>query len=442
MATDTVEIRMYNVGFGDAFRITVRRGDETWRMLVDCGVHAHGAARPLAESVKQIIDDLAEDCGGAPRLDVVVGTHHHRDHIVGFANDGWAGVEVDEVWVPFVENDADSDAKGLREAQTRTAQKLASLIDDRLQKLAADQREAKNTLALALAMAANSRGNAKATDRLLGRNGTTFAKPEHDVRFLPDKISSGNTIRSSRCGVIAHILGPPRDPGMLKKMDPPKSAGWLTLNLDDVVDAPDSDDVDADKPAAAEKPESDKDIWPLFNRTFVITDHAQVPDRLQKAKTNLKLNTLSNDLGLLAAASVLEQSVNNTSLFFVLEIGGLRLLFPGDAQYGAWEHVRDNPEAMELIRNVDFYKMGHHGSHNATPMKYIEEQWVKPGDTMVPWGLVELWKDTIPWQKLIDALTANHHRVIKPDEVLAGDDSHSKLVKNQWWSQLTFTLDA
>ena len=61
---------------------------------------------------------------------------------------------------------------------------------------------------------------------------------------------------------------------------------------------------------------------------------------------------------------------------------------------------------------------------------------------MVPWGLVELWKDTIPWQKLIDALTANHHRVIKPDEVLAGDDSHSKLVKNQWWSQLTFTLDA
>ena len=145
-------------------------------------------------------------------------------------------------------------------------------------------------------------------------------------------------------------------------------------------------------------------------------------------------------MGLLAAASVLEQSVNNTSLFFVLQIGELRLLFPGDAQYGAWEHVRDNPEAMELIRNVDFYKMGHHGSHNATPMKYIEEQWLKPGDTMVPWGLVELWKDTIPWQQLIDALTTKHHRVIKPDEVLAGDDSHSELVKKEWWSQLTFKV--
>jgi beta-lactamase superfamily II metal-dependent hydrolase len=440
MATGAVEVRMYNVGFGDAFRITVSRGDETWRMLVDCGVHSHGAARPLAESVKQIIDDLAEDCGGTPHLDVVVGTHHHQDHIRGFADDGWAAVDVDEVWVPFVEDDADADAKGLREAQTRTAQKLAMLIDDRVQKLAANQSEAKNTLALAMAMAGNSRGNAKATDRLLGRNGTTFAKSKHDVRYLPDKDLTKNTIQSSRCGVVAHILGPPRDPAMLKKMDPPKTAGWLTLNLDDVVDATDADDVDARMPAAADRPK-DEDIWPLFNRAFVITDRAQVPEQLQKAKTRLKLNSLSNDMGLLAAASVLEQSVNNTSLFFVLEIGGLRMLFPGDAQYGAWEHVRDNPEAIELIRNVDFYKMGHHGSHNATPMKYIEEQWIKPGDTMVPWGLVELWKDTIPWQKLIDALTARHHRVIKPNEVLAGDDSRSELVKNQWWSQLTFTVD-
>ena len=191
----------------------------------------------------------------------------------------------------------------------------------------------------------------------------------------------------------------------------------------------------------AEKPEEDKDIWPLFNRTYVIADKTQVPDHLQKAKSDLRLTTLSNDVGLLAAASVLEQSVNNTSLFFVLEVGGLRLLFPGDAQYGAWEHVRSNPDAMKLIRDVDFYKMGHHGSHNATPMRFIEEQWLKPGDTMVPWGLVELWKDTIPWQKLMDALSAKHHRVIKPTEVLAGDASHSELATNEWWSQLTFTLD-
>jgi len=87
-------------------------------------------------------------------------------------------------------------------------------------------------------------------------------------------------------------------------------------------------------------------------------------------------------MGLLAAASMLEQSVNNTSLFFVLDVGGVRLLFPGDAQYGAWESVRNDPKSLDLISNVDFYKMGHHGSHNATPMSFIETQWKKPGDTM------------------------------------------------------------
>ena len=440
MATDTIEVRMYNVGFGDAFRITVRRGDETWRMLVDCGVHSHGAARPLKESVKNIIDDLKADCGGTAHLDVVVATHHHRDHIRGFADDGWAAVEVDEVWVPFVEDENDEDAKDLRAAQTRTAQKLAMLIDERQQKLAANQTEARQSLDLAMAMAGNSSGNARATDRLLGRNGTTFANATHNVRYLPDKNVSDNTIRSNRCGVVAHILGPTRDPAMLKKMDPPKTAGWLTLNLDDVVDATELDD-DAEKPVAAIKSDEDNDIRPLFNRIYVITDRAQVPEQLKKAVTQHKLKTVSNDMGLLAAASVLEQSVNNTSLFFVLDVGGVTLLFPGDAQYGAWESVRNDPKSLDMISHVDFYKMGHHGSHNATPMSFIETQWkTKPSDAMVPWGLVKLWKDTIPYQPLIDALTEQRHRVIKPNTRSVGDNPASELVETEWWSQLTFKV--
>jgi beta-lactamase superfamily II metal-dependent hydrolase len=442
----TVEIRMYNVGFGDAFRITVRRGGETWRMLVDCGVHSQGAARPLKDSVTNIIDDLAADCGGRPHLDVVVATHHHRDHIRGFARDDWAAVDVDEVWVPFVEDENDADAKDLRDAQTRTAQKLAMLIGERQQKLAANQTEARLSLAQAMAMAGNSSGNARATDRLLGR-GITFAKPTHDVRFLPDVDVSKNTIRFDKCGVVASILGPPRNPAMLKKMDPPKNAGWLTLNLDDVVDAQVDDDEDEDDVVATNgkarqttenvKPEKP---WALFNPAFVPTDLTQVPPDLLEAKRKLRLHTLTNDMGLLAAASVLEQSVNNTSLFFVLDIGGVRLLFPGDAQYGAWESVRSDPESLKLITDVDFYKMGHHGSHNATPMSFIETQWQKPGDTMVPWGLVKMWKDSIPYGELIGALTAKHHRVIKPNKDTVGENPASELLETEWWSQLTFKV--
>jgi beta-lactamase superfamily II metal-dependent hydrolase len=443
--TGTVEIRMYNVGFGDAFRVTVRRGGKTWRMLVDCGVHSHGAARPLKDSVKNIISDLKQDCGGTPHLDVVVATHHHRDHIRGFAEDDWTEVEVDEVWVPFVENEADEDAKRLRSAQAATARKLTALIGERRNKLAANAK-AMEMLTLAMAMAHNSRGNAKATDRLLGR-GIAFAKQRHEVRYLPDTDESKNTIPFDECGVVAHILGPPRDAAMLKKMDPPKNAGWLTLNLDDVVDTQVDDDEDEEDAVAtngkAAKPsgsdESDKD-WRLFNQAFVLADLAHVPAELNEAKRKLRLHALTNDVGLLAASSVLEQSVNNTSLFFVLDVGGVRLLFPGDAQYGVWESVRNDPKSLDLISNVDFYKMGHHGSHNATPMSFIETQWKKPGDTMVPWGLVKLWKDSIPYTELINALTESHHRVIKPNKDTVGVNPASELVETEWWSELTFKV--
>jgi hypothetical protein len=305
-------------------------------------------------------------------------------------------------------------------------------------------------LTLAMAMAHNSRGNAKATDRLLGR-GITFAKQKHDVRYLPDVDKSNNTIRFDKCGVVAHILGPPRDAAMLKKMDPPKNAGWLTLNLDDIVDVQADDDDEDDEvtvvtngksatPAPRDKRDDD---WRLFNPAFVLTDPAHVPAELVNAKRKLRLHALGNDIGLLAAASVLEQSVNNTSLFFVLDVRGVRFLFPGDAQHGAWEHVRSNPAAKKLISSVDFYKVGHHGSHNATPKPFVLEDWKGTGDAMVPWGMVKKWKDTIPKQELIEALTANDHRVILPGEVKRGPGSpHAakKVKRTKWWSELTFTV--
>ena len=38
-------VRMYNVGFGDSFLVTVPRRGRPWRMLVDCGVHMQGAGQ-------------------------------------------------------------------------------------------------------------------------------------------------------------------------------------------------------------------------------------------------------------------------------------------------------------------------------------------------------------------------------------------------------------
>lgn len=427
----TVEVRMYNVGFGDAFRVIVRRGDQSWRMLVDCGVHNQGLVRhkgqkrPIGESVATIIADLEKECDGQPELDVIVATHHHADHISGFAEKAWEKVKVGEVWVPFVEDPADPAAKVLRRAQAVAARKLKALIEARQHALGATDERAIQKMGLAMEFAVNSSRNEIAMDRLLGRSESTkFANPP-EVRYLPYADGADNRIDVGKCGAVAHILGPPRDPALVKKMHPPKSAGWLTLNLDD------------DGPLGGAGPSV-----PLFNNSFVVPN-ARVHRELRTANEELKLGLLTNDDGLLAAASILERSVNNTSLFFVLDVSGTRFLFPGDAQHGAWEHVRSDPESLALITDVDFYKVGHHGSHNATPKPFIENEWKRPGDAMVPWGLVKAWKETIPKQELMTSLKQHRHRVVRPDKVVEGDRPPRRgrpvITRGQFWRQLTFT---
>jgi hypothetical protein len=90
---------------------------------------------------------------------------------------------------------------------------------------------------------------------------------------------------------------------------------------------------------------------------------------------------------LAVAASKIENFLNNQSLVVLFEFGGKKLLFAGDAQGGNWEYwlyKTDAPQkdptkageiiekSKELLQTIDFYKVGHHGSTNATPIPAIE----------------------------------------------------------------------
>ena len=117
--------------------------------------------------------------------------------------------------------------------------------------------------------------------------------------------------------------------------------------------------------------------------------------------------------GQLAAA--IDNAVNNTSLMLVFEVGDAVLLFPGDAQWGSWNAVLENPKAQTLLARTTFYKVGHHGSHNATPRKLIE-QFIRPHSTaMVSAKPVKQWPD-IPRKPLIDALVAKNYRIARTDD--------------------------
>src|SRR3954447_24412166 len=96
--TRAARLRMYNVGFGDAFLLTLPTDEGDRRILIDCGSVAK-ASRSIGEIAQSIVEELSDQ--GKPRLDIVIATHRHRDHVAGFASGIWDKVEVGEVWMPW-----------------------------------------------------------------------------------------------------------------------------------------------------------------------------------------------------------------------------------------------------------------------------------------------------------------------------------------------------
>lgn len=94
-AKGALRVRMYRIGFGDFFLLTVpteKHGPQ--HILIDCGVHA-GNIGTMDECVKNLIEETDR------KLALVIATHYHADHLSGFASnyDDFAEFEVGAVWI-------------------------------------------------------------------------------------------------------------------------------------------------------------------------------------------------------------------------------------------------------------------------------------------------------------------------------------------------------
>src|SRR5438132_852047 len=269
-----ITIRMYRVGFGDCFLLSLPVARETRHILIDCGVHSQGDIHSLKDVVANIASVTSR------KLAVVIATHAHQDHLAGFAKhaDEFAKFEIGEVWLPWTWDPSNPTAVKL---QTKHAALAAELTAHFATLAGADP--------AAAAAVANLTGNAAAIALLKSGFGVGAT-----VRYLTagDSLTDPANIK----GVTVQVLGPPDSEDFLAQMDPP--AGQLAFALD-------------------------------------------------KARNNERVVTL-------------------------ISYRGRNLLFAGDAQYGNWRGWLENAQLQSVLRQVNFYKVAHHGSVNATPKAALE----------------------------------------------------------------------
>jgi beta-lactamase superfamily II metal-dependent hydrolase len=339
----------------------------------------------MASIVNRIIKDVTDE-DGVPRIDVVVATHRHKDHISGFGNEKWNSVEVKEVWMPWTEDPSDEEGRKIRDIQSSLALALNTSLTKPAVGLSAAELNARGR---ALEVVANALMLTNEKEMKTLHSGFS-GDPER--RFLPAKTDSRLLKTDVLPGVKIHVLGPSRERDVIRDMDPPKGESFLRMRA--------SIDVDTSLPPAPFGAEFRQDAY-TGTGTLLPTDR----DGVKQAGSVTDL----------AIAVALDKAVNGTSLMLMLEVAGTLFLFPGDAQWGTWNAVMQDPEWKQMLKNVAFYKIGHHGSHNATPKDFVDEMMPDGICAMASTLTRNVWPD-IPRVPLLDRLAEKKVNVARSDK--------------------------
>ena len=400
-SSSSIKIRMYRQGLGDCFLLTAKKdGAKNFNMLIDCGL-LQGTANGT-EIMRQVVGDIeatlkAQQPGaGKPALDVVVLTHEHADHISGFnqAKEVFERIDFREVWAAWMDDEGHPKYKLVRE---RFHKQVTGLKAAMTQMDATEQTGLKETVETlvneffdedVLGAAGKKGKRSSAFESALSKStqppkfftpGTTFTLPGFD-------------------DIRVYVLGPSEDFESFTKVNPPEDdtyrsdAGQAFALMDSFFAAVGGDDEDEGlSPELFQPFEEPLRVKPdKAERDDFFKGHYGFGSSAPNAWRQINSDWLSVAGGL---ALNLDSYTNNTCLAFAIEFVDSKkvLLFPGDAQFSNWlswqkvnyeipddKGVKQKVTAKDLLSRTVFYKVGHHGSHNATLKKHGLEMMTSP----------------------------------------------------------------
>ena len=438
-STESLQLRLYCHGLGDCNLIGVPddKGGTFW-ILIDCGIHTSAAGG--SDRIREVVSDILSI---TKRLDVIVGTHEHWDHISGFlqAKDLFGQFSVGEVWFAWTEDPANPAARKIDKFK---GDAMAALADTAL-KLHDDPR-----------MAASAQGIDALLGFVFGLKGEKVRDAREHLRALSPNVrhlAPGTIVPlpPQASAIRAYVLGPPHDTSLLGiedsatqtyRMSPTlgalknglaAQAGELRIRNDALAPFDEGAGLALSTMLGGEALDAPR-AFDFLSRFYAGPVGREAPAQGVAVPAEQDWRRIDSDWlsGGTDLALQLDSSTNNTSLVLAIEIvaTGRVLIFAADAQVGNWQTWATvsfaNPAGgtaitgADLLRRTVFYKVGHHGSRNATLSQNGLELMDSPDLTaFVPTDEVMAkkvgWSD-IPAEKLLDRLQVKTGgRVIQSD---------------------------
>jgi beta-lactamase superfamily II metal-dependent hydrolase len=357
---DELLIRAYNVGCGDCIYVRIPGPDDDFHILIDCGTKSGDAQ--LKTAIRHLKGELPLVSAGSEkrRLDLLVATHRHEDHIKGFDPREFEDVHVRNIWLSAGMNPEHPQAQGVNALHEYSALAMQALMDSG------------QALGPEVELLASMYGvNNTTADRLLMK--TLPAASGIEARYVHSGMPHELDLPP---GTNIHILAPEEDiDGFYLGEEPDPTLARLKgfsdgtapavrpVSTGDAATAPAPASPAPASPPAATAASPAMPAPPAMPANISATDFRVLQSRM-----------LSNALAFAAKDTSIQ---NNLSVCLLIEWKKRRLLFVGDAEWegeyrkgkhnGSWNVMWEKHRDTHLKSPIDFLKVGHHGSINATP---------------------------------------------------------------------------